>query len=74
MGSKKPNSGVLKAVEVVGGQEQLAQKLGVKQPMIHHYIYRNCPAERAVQIEEMTGVTREEIRPDLFLIKGKRKK
>lgn len=60
------NEGVAEAVLLVGGQDRLAEILGVSQPMIHKYLCVRCPAERAVQIERLIGVPRAKIRPDLF--------
>jgi DNA-binding transcriptional regulator YdaS (Cro superfamily) len=60
------NPGVVKAIQWAGSQELLANALGVSQPAISKYLYDNCPAERAVQIENVTGVDRKLIRPDLF--------
>lgn len=60
------NLGVERAIMLVGGQVALAKKLGVKQPAISYYLYQRCPAEKAIAIEELTGIGRAEIRPDLF--------
>lgn len=64
--TKKLNAGLQRAIDAVNGQHKLAELLGVSQPTIHHYLYENCPPERAVEIERVTGVPREEIRPDIF--------
>lgn len=60
------NLGVERAILLVGGQVALAKKLGVKQPAISYYLYQRCPAEKAIAIEQLTGIGRDEIRPDLF--------
>lgn len=61
------NVGIVKAIQWAGSQEELARALGVSQPAISQYLYeRPCPAERAVQIEKVTGVDRRLIRPDIF--------
>lgn len=60
------NTGVCRAVNIAGGQGGLARALGVSQPSVYHWLYFNCPPERAIQIERVTGVKREEIRPDIF--------
>ncbi len=64
------SKGLEKAVQHYGGnQSALARALGVTSMTICNWFSRGVPAERAVQIEEVTngGVTREEIRPDLFV-------
>ena len=66
METREPNSGVQLAIEVAGTQEALAELCGVRQPSVYHWLYRSCPPVRAVQLENVTGVPRELIRPDLF--------
>ncbi|RTL07348.1 hypothetical protein EKK58_02215 [Candidatus Dependentiae bacterium] len=63
---KKQNHGVAEAVEKTGSTRQLARLCGVTQPSVMKWLHTNCPAERAVQIENITGVPRESIRPDLW--------
>lgn len=55
-----------RAVEVAGGQTALARLIGVTQGLIWHYV-RNAqpPPERCAEIERATGVTCEELRPDV---------
>lgn len=60
------NKGVEKAIEMVGTTYELARRLGVSQPTIVRWLYRKIPAEKAVLMEEITGIPRAEIRPDLF--------
>lgn len=63
---KQVNPGVAAAIEKAGGQHALAQLLNVSQPTVHHYLYENCPPERARDIEKATGISRSQIRPDIF--------
>lgn len=60
------NPGVAKAIERAGSQKQLAEMMGVDQPLITHWLYRSCPPVRAKQIEEKLGVSRKEICPEIF--------
>ncbi len=59
-----------KAIEIVGGQTQLARLLGVKQANVWHWLNRaeRIPAEYVLPIEKATGgqVGRHMLRPDLF--------
>jgi DNA-binding transcriptional regulator YdaS (Cro superfamily) len=61
-----------KAVEIVGGQVELAKCLGITQQRIWNWLYRNkcqrIPAEYVLPIERATQdrVTRYELRPDLY--------
>ncbi|TXH10775.1 MAG: hypothetical protein E6R03_15115 [Hyphomicrobiaceae bacterium] len=73
MSNAKANSGIQTAILKVGGQAALAAKLKVKQPAISYYLYKRCPAEKAIEIERLTGVPRAAIRPDLFQSTGKQK-
>lgn len=60
---------LLKAIEIVGGQSQLAELLGVKQGHVAMWVHRNKkapPAEYVLRIEEITGVSRYQLRPDIF--------
>jgi len=67
----KVNAGVQEAIDRIGSQSELAELCDVAQPSVFHWLMRQCPANRAVQLEEITGVNRSLIRPDLF--KRKRK-
>ena len=62
-------SGLAKAVEVAGGQTALAEKIGVKQQLVWHWLYRRpggVPAEYVLPIERETGVSRHDLRPDIY--------
>lgn len=62
----KKNSGVIEAVEILGGARAAAAKLGVSSTAVLKWIYFSCPAARAVELERLTDVPRERMRPDLF--------
>ena len=47
-------------------QAQLAEELGVKSPAICKWERRRVPAERVIDVEQVTGVPRHELRPDLY--------
>lgn len=57
-----------KAVDIAGGQNSLARKLGIKQPTIWRWIHvqKRIPAERVLAVESLTGVPRHELRPDIY--------
>ena len=59
-----------KAVNVVGGQTALAEICGVKQQQVWNWINRqgHPPGRYCYQIEEATGVSALELRPDIFQI------
>lgn len=59
---------ILKACAVVGGQSALARALGLRsQGSVSRWIVTgHVPAERVLQIERLTGVSRTSLRPDLY--------
>lgn len=63
-------SALAKAIDVVGGQTQLARLLGVKQANVWHWLNKadRVPGEYVLAIETATGgqVTRHDLRPDLY--------
>lgn len=56
--------GLLRAIEIVGSHYRLAKKLGISGQAIQQW--RTVPARWIVPIEEITGVPREELRPELY--------
>ena len=56
--------GLQQAIEAVGGVSELARKIGNSQPSVSNW--SRIPAERVPLIEEITGVDRALLRPDLF--------
>ena len=56
-----------KAIQILGGQEKLAEKLRVSKQAVTKW-RKKVPAERVLGIESATGgeVTRHELRPDLY--------
>lgn len=56
-----------RAVQSAGSQQALAQLLGIKPPSVSGwYDRRRVPAERCIAIEKATGVSRHQLRPDVF--------
>lgn len=62
----------LKSYFKTTSQSELARALGVTQGLVSHWVTGRVriTAERAIQIEEVTGgaVTRQELRPDLYQV------
>jgi DNA-binding transcriptional regulator YdaS (Cro superfamily) len=61
----KMKTGLQKAVEIMGGYKPLAAQLGIDRNAIRRW--RAVPARWIIRIEHLTGVPREELRPDLYL-------
>lgn len=47
-------------------QQQLASRLGIRQPSVHRWGRRGIPLDRIVELEGITGIPREEIAPALY--------
>ncbi len=56
--------GLQQAINAAGGVSELARKIGIAQPSISNW--SRIPAERVVSVEQVTGVNRALLRPDLF--------
>ncbi|TDR28888.1 transcriptional regulator [Aquamicrobium defluvii] len=55
---------VKKAAKTSGGVVALARELGIKHTAL--YSWTRVPAERVLDIERITGVSRHDLRPDIF--------
>jgi DNA-binding transcriptional regulator YdaS (Cro superfamily) len=64
MSSAKISSGLQYAIDAVGTKAELARRLHIKPQSLGRW--RQIPAERIVQVEAITGVPREQLRPDLY--------
>ena len=51
-----------------GSQIELARRLGKKQAHVWNWLHRDkrVPANMVLKIEEVTGVSRYELRPDIY--------
>lgn len=64
-----------KAIRAAGSQQRLAEQLGIRSASISEWKVRGrVPAERVVAIERETGVSRHDLRPDVFGPAPKRKR
>lgn len=60
---------LLRAIELAGSQSALARLIGAEQSTVWYWLNlstRGVPPEAAVKIEQTTGVSRHELRPDLW--------
>jgi DNA-binding transcriptional regulator YdaS (Cro superfamily) len=56
-----------KAIEIAGGQAALADHNGSTQGHVSKWLERNyVPPEFVLSIEEATGVSRHDLRPDIY--------
>ena len=62
---------IKKAVDIVGGQNELARRLGIGQSRVWNWIHRDAKvsAEYAAAIEAATdgAVKKSDLRPDVFV-------
>lgn len=61
---------LLRAIDLVGSQTELADMLGVRQQTISYWIYHSqqVPPKHVLKIEKATkgNVTRSQLRPDIY--------
>ena len=56
--------GLTEAIRAVGGISELARRLGISQPSVSNW--ERVPVDRVVAVEQVTGIDRAVLRPDLF--------
>lgn len=56
--------GLVAAFRSAGGVSELARRLGISQPSVSNWT--RVPADRVVAVERVTGVSRSQLRPDLY--------
>lgn len=56
------------AVDKAGGQSQMARDLGTFQPKVWRWINqtKRLPAEYVLEVERLYGVSRHDLRPDIY--------
>ena len=63
-----PVDAIKQAIDKAGGMHALARALGIKYQAIQSWQKnQKIPAERVIEVERVTGISREKLRPDLFL-------
>ena len=63
------NDSLKRACKIAGGQKPLASRIGTTQSQVWYWLERSkkgVPAEFCISIERETGVSRHELRPDIF--------
>lgn len=58
-----------------GSQSALARALGVSQPTVWHWlnVSHRVPAEKVLLAEKLYGVSRHELRPDIYPVESRRR-
>jgi DNA-binding transcriptional regulator YdaS (Cro superfamily) len=55
---------ISRAILAAGGPTALTKALGIRLPSV--YSWQRIPAQRVLKVEEVTGIPRHELRPDLY--------
>ena len=65
---RSPNQALHAAVEAVGSQSEMGRRLSVSQATVWKWLVRNkpLPAEHVLAVEAATGISRHELRPDIY--------
>lgn len=58
------DDGLDRAIDAAGGIAQLARKIGISQPSVSNWT--RVPAQRVIAVETATGISRIDLRPDLY--------
>lgn len=68
--SSKPFAALKQAINAAGSQSQFARLVGVTQPSVWKWLKRrkSLPAEHVLLVERELGVSRHDLRPDLYPI------
>lgn len=62
---------LLRAAATFGGFAELGRQLGITPQAVGNWHMRGrVPAERVLQIEQLTGVSRHSLRPDIYPIEA----
>lgn len=65
---ESPLAALAKAVAALGSQSAMARLLGISQPAVSGWIKERklLPAQHVLAVEAATGVSRHDLRPDLY--------
>ena len=57
----------LRAIEVGGGPATLAESLGIRYQAVQRWkLQQRIPVARVLAVEQVTGVSRHDLRPDIY--------
>ena len=60
------NLALQKAIKIVGNQSILARQLKISPQRVHEWTKNKLPAQWVIPVENESGVSRTELRPDLY--------
>ena len=67
-----PQDALSKAIKNAGGIKAVAEHFGIEIPAVYQWMNRKTPPTRVLALEELTGVSRHDLRPDVFGPKPKK--
>lgn len=66
-GMNTPSNVIQKAIDAVGDSAELATRLGISAGHVRMWKSRcSVPPKYVIRIEQITGVSRHELRPDIY--------
>jgi len=68
------NDALKRACTAAGGQKRLADLIGTTQSQVWYWLERSkkgLPGEFVLPVERVTGVSRHELRPDLYPVEAR---
>lgn len=60
------NIALKQAIDTAGSQTSLARLLNISPQRVQSWTKKRLPAEWVIRVEKETGVSRSELRPDLY--------
>jgi DNA-binding transcriptional regulator YdaS (Cro superfamily) len=58
---------LLEAIKIAGSQKDFAADLGIRPPSVTGWILRKkTPANRVLEVEARTGISKHRLRPDIY--------
>lgn len=60
------NDAAKRAAESAGGLRALARQLNVSYQAVQKWLKSGVPPTRVLEVEEVTGISRHELRPDVY--------
>jgi DNA-binding transcriptional regulator YdaS (Cro superfamily) len=55
---------ITQSIRRAGGGRALADQLGISFQAVYHW--KKCPVFRTLEIERLTGIPKEQLRPDVY--------
>lgn len=68
MGDMSTKNALKKAIKIAGGQSALARLIGVQQEHVWYWLHKSGKVSpiQVIPIEKATGVSRHDLRPDIY--------